>query len=323
MRVALLGASHWHAGFHAEAVRAAGAELVAVWDADPAVAATFAGKWGGRAVASVAAAVAEAPDLAVGLGRGPDAAALLAELLTHDVKLLMDKPIGLSAADVAPLLATAVSRGRFVAVALAHRTGPIPAALARLSAAGRLGAISHMQYRIINGPPQRYPDWGVGWMLDRGQSGGGALRNLGVHGLDAFVALAAGQRVEVVHASFGRGVHRAPVEDFAHVVLRAADGMLGIVEAGYTWAHPQRGGVFEWRVDAQGASLADDGTQFTLATTAEAAVSTLCLPGSQRYAAFMADTLARGAAGRPPLVDLAAFAAAMRLTDDAYRMGGL
>ncbi len=36
MRVALLGASHWHAACHAEGVRAAGAELVAVWDADPA-----------------------------------------------------------------------------------------------------------------------------------------------------------------------------------------------------------------------------------------------------------------------------------------------
>jgi len=323
MRVALLGVSHWHAGFHAEAVQAAGAEIGAVWDEDAGIATAFAVEHGGRVVSSVGQALAERPGLVVGLGRGPRAAGLLGELLEHDVKILMDKPIGVSAAEVAPLLATARRHGRFVAVALAHRTGPIDGEIARLRAAGALGAISHMQFRIINGPPQRYPAWGVGWMLDRAQSGGGALRNLGLHGLDAFAALAGGQLVEVVHASFGRGVHGADVEDFAHVVLRAADGMLGVVEAGYTWASMKGGGSFEWRVDAEKASLVDDAVNVTLATTEAPASVSACLPGGKRYAAFMADTIARAGDGRAPLVDLGAFAEAMRLCDDAYRMGGV
>ena len=92
MRVALLGASHWNAGFHAEAVRAAGAELAGVWDSDPAVAVAFAAKHGGHATASVAASLAERPGLVVGLGRGPQAAALLAAFAV---------PLGLLAAILA------------------------------------------------------------------------------------------------------------------------------------------------------------------------------------------------------------------------------
>ena len=319
MRVALLGVGHWHAGFHAEAATSAGAEIGAVWDADAAVAAAFAERAGGHVVATPAAAMAEGPDLAVVLGRGPAAAVLLAEMLDHPVPLLVDKPLGLNEADVAPLADRAARLGRFVTVALANRVGPIPAELASLRAAGTLGAVSHSQFRINNGPPQRYPDWGVGWMLDARQSGGGALRNLGVHGLDAFMMVVGEQPVRVQHATFGRGIHGAAVEDFSLVVLRAEDGTIGLVEAGYSHADP-RAGHFEWRVDAAQASLADNGATLTVATPAAPPRVEQVVPTGRRYAAFMADALARVRDGRPPVVSLDDFARAMALCDQAYAM---
>src|SRR5581483_2369923 len=103
MRVAMLGVGHWHAGFHADAAKAAGAEIGAVWDADAAVALDFVSRQGGHAVATPESAMAERPDLAVVLGRGPAKAALVGALLDHAVPLLVDKPIGLREADVAPL----------------------------------------------------------------------------------------------------------------------------------------------------------------------------------------------------------------------------
>jgi len=319
MRIALLGVGHWHAGFHAEAATSAGAEIGAIWDQDAAVAAGFAARAGGHVVATPQAAMAERPDLAVVLGRGPAAAVLLGTLLEHEVPLLVDKPLGLNAADVAPLAERAARLGRFVTVALANRVGPIPTELATLRGAGVLGAVSHTQFRIINGPPQRYRDWGVAWMLDPQQSGGGALRNLGLHGLDAFLMIAGTQPVRVQHAAFGRGVHGAGVDEYALVVLRAEDGMIGLVEAGYTHADP-RAGHFEWRLDAADASLADNGATLTVATREAPPRVQPVVPTGRRYAAFMADTLARLRDGRPPVVSLEDFRRAMALADCAYAM---
>ena len=208
-------------------------------------------------------------------------------------------------------------RNRFVAVPLANRCGPMLDAVAARRNAGTLGIITNMQYRLINGPAQRYRDWGVGWMLDPACSGGGALRNLGVHGMDAFLAIAGTQAVSVAHAAFRRDDAGSAVETYALVVLRAADGMLGVVEAGYTHADP-RGGDYEWRIDAPGASLADDGETLHVATPAG---PNQTLPGvakGGRYRAFMADTLARQATGRPPAVSLDDFARASTLVDAAY-----
>jgi predicted dehydrogenase len=157
-------------------------------------------------------------------------------------------------------------------------------------------------------------------MLEAGQSGGGTLRNLGLHGLDAFAALAGGQPVRVEHAAFGRGVHGEALEDYALVVLRAADGMLGVVEAGYTHADPHASN-FVWRIDAAQASLGDEGESVTVSTPDGPPVSLPGMPVGRRYAAFMADTLARIRDGRPPLVSLADFHTAMALADEAYLMG--
>ena len=318
MRIAMLGVSHWHAGMHGDAARAAGGAIGAVWDADGAAAARFAAAEGGHVVTSVAAALAERPDLVVGLGTGPGAAALVGELLEHDVPLLVDKPLGLGAPDVAVLAGRAERLGRFVAVPLAHRVGPMLSGIAARREAGTLGAISNVQFRLNNGPSHRYRDWGVGWMLDPALSGGGALRNLGVHGLDAFCALAGAQEVRVAHAAFRRGT---TVEEYALVVLRAADGMLGVVEAGYTHADP-RGGSYGWRVDAAQASLADEGDVLRVASARAAPEVVPAMPTGDRYRGFMADTLARLAEGRPPAVSLRDFARASALADAAYAMAG-
>src|SRR4029077_12035429 len=207
---------------------------------------------GGVARPDAAAVLADRPDLVIALGRGPEAATRLARVSEHDTPLPADKPIGLSHADVAPLAEMARQRGRFVAVALVSRIAGV------IDALGDAGRTAHVYFRIVNGHPRRYRDWGVPWMLDPRQSGGGALRNLGVHGVDAFLALAGEQPVRVEHAAF-HSIFGEAVEDYASVVLRAADGMLGLIEAGYT--HPDAGGSYEFRINAQHAALVDSGTQ--------------------------------------------------------------
>ncbi len=312
MRVGFLGVGHWHAGMHAKGVQEAGARIVGVWDPDAEAIARFVSASGGEARPDAAAVLHDRPDLIIALGRGPEAAARLAMLLEHDVPILADKPIGLSHDDVRPLANMAHERHRFVAVALVNRIAGVTESL------GDVGRIAHVYFRIINGPPRRYRDWHVPWMLDPRQSGGGALRNLGVHGVDAFLSLAGEQVVRVDHAAF-HSIFGEAVEDYACVVLRAADGMVGVIESGYT--HPDAGGTYELRINAEGGALVDTGSHVT-ATPHRAIDATGYVPSAQRYSRFVADTLERVRTGRPPAVSLREFARATDMIDQAYRRMG-
>ena len=309
MRVGMLGVGHWHAGMHANGVLEAGAQLAGVWDPDPDAVARFVAQSGGAVRPDAAAVLDDRPDLLVALGRGPEAATRLAWLIEQDIPILADKPIGLSHADVALLADAARHRGRFVAVALVNRIAGV------LEALGDAGRPAHIHFRIINGHPRRYRDWGVPWMLDPRQSGGGALRNLGVHGVDAFLTLAGEQAVRVDHTAF-HSIFGEAVEDYACVVLRAADGMLGVIEAGYT--HPDTGGSYEWRINARQGALVDTGTRL-IATPDRALDPAAYVPSNQRYSRFVADTLARVTDGRPPAVSLGQFTRATEIVDQAYR----
>jgi hypothetical protein len=95
--------------------------------------------------------------------------------------------------------------------------------------------------------------------------------------------------------------------------------MLGLIEAGYT--HPDAGGSYEFRINAQHAALVDSGTQL-IAVPDRALDPAAYVPSSQRYSRFVADTLACLAAGRPPAVSLTEFARATELIDQAYRRMG-
>lgn len=320
MRIAFLGVSHWHATMHGEAALAAGAVPGSAWDPVPDAAHAFARKFGCIVASTLDAALAGV-DLAVVMGRPFEIAERGLAAIEDGVPVLIEKPVGISAAASDALIEAGGRKGVFVAMALPHGIGMM-AALGDLDAAGRLGAVSHSHFRLINGPPQRYVDDGVSWVLDRKVGGGGALRNLGIHGVNAFLMLSAGQAVEVVSASFGRPVHGTEVEDYAAVVLRAADGMLGLVEAGYTFASMRRG-IFEWHVSSKNATLSDFGDRLALSTLDDE--GQLDLPVTQparRYDDVMADTLRRLAEGRPPAVSLADSRRAMAIIDQCYALQG-
>ena len=92
--------------------------------------------------------------------------------------------------------------------------------------------------------------------------------------------------------------------------------MLGLIEAGYT--HPDAGGTYEFRINAERGALVDTGSRLIAVPDRQPAGSAY-VPSSRRYSAFVADTLARLAAGRPPTVSLKEFARATELIDQAYR----
>ncbi|WP_395678412.1 Gfo/Idh/MocA family protein [Inquilinus sp.] len=317
-RVALAGVGHWHAGMHLDAARSAGATVIAAWDPDPAITADFAARHGVPGRSTIEALIAARPDLTVVMGRPDQVPALALACIEAGLPIVLEKPAAVSTAALEPLAEAA--RGLFVAVPLPNRCGPIWAEIEALKAAGRLGPVSHAQFRIVNGPPERYRLDGVPWVLDPAIGGGGALRNLGIHGIDAALVLAGGTGLTVVSASVDRRLHGEAVEEYAIVVLRAPDGMIATVEAGYTYASMAPGGDFEWRVSARNATLIDRGDSCRVATLDDGQLRDLApiLP-ADRYKAFMADTLDRLARGAAPSVGIGDYLQAMRLIDRAYK----
>jgi predicted dehydrogenase len=318
MRVALLGASHWHAQMHLDAVRFSGGEVIATWDRNADAGATFAATHGLSACQSVGQALAARPDLVVLMGSPQNVPQVALEVMAADVPMILEKPASSTTDGLAPIVKGALRRGSFVGVPLPNRFGPIFREMAELEKQGRLGKPAHGHFRIVNGPPQRYCHDSVGWMLDPAISGGGALRNLGIHGIDAALTLAQGA-LRVVSASIGNRIHRERVEDHAHVSLLDEAGTLFTVEAGYTYASMAPGGDFEWRVATSNAYLIDRGEAAQCATLDDGSVRALPpeLP-STRYRVFMADTFDRIRTGAAPAAGIQDYYSAMQLIDMAY-----
>src|ERR1041385_2051911 len=163
--------------------------LVAVQDRDGALARKRAAEVGNPPVFTDHVRMLEEtrPDFVMALGRHRQMARIAHDLLDRRVPFLMEKPMGISAAEVQSVADKAARTGVFAAVPLSQRYQPFRSRARELMAAGRFGPLSHIYVRINRPAPARYPAWDSGWMLDPAEAGGGCLRNLGPHGLAIFL----------------------------------------------------------------------------------------------------------------------------------------
>src|SRR5262249_47424176 len=156
------------------------------------------------------------PDFVVALGRHRQMAGIAHDLLDQGYPFLMEKPMGINAAEVEAVAAKAAQLDAVGAVPLAQRYTPLAQRALGLLAVGRLGRLSHISVRLSRPGPGRYQTWDCAWMLDPAEAGGGCLRNLGPHGLDMFLHLT-GEEAQVTGAQLSRRAHERPVEDYASV----------------------------------------------------------------------------------------------------------
>jgi predicted dehydrogenase len=218
IRVAAVEVSHWHALNDASYLRHLIAmpdvQLVAVQDSDAAIVARRAAEVGNPQTFTDHRKMLAAmrPDFVLALGRHRQMAAIAHDLLDNGFPFLMEKPMGINAREVEAVAAKAARLNAFVAVPLAQRYGPFATRARRLIAAGRLGPLSHIYVRINRPGPARYVAWDCPWMLDPAEAGGGALRNLGTHGLDMFLHLT-GEDAQVTGAQLSHRAHNRSVED--------------------------------------------------------------------------------------------------------------
>jgi predicted dehydrogenase len=320
IRVAAIEVSHWHALNDAAYLRHLLAmpdvELVAVSDSDAALVKKRAAEVGNPPTYSDYRKMLDAtrPDFVVALGRHSRMAAIAHDLLDAGYPFLMEKPMGVSAAQVEQVAAKAAQRNAYVAVPLAQRYGAFAKCARELLAAKRFGPLSHIYVRINRPAPPRYPAWDCAWMLDPAEAGGGALRNLGPHGLDMFLHLT-GEEAQVTGAQFSRRAHACAVEDYATVMLRSASGILGTVEVGNTF--PRDGTDGEWKIAGRDAILTMKDNVVKLATAAGDEILTgtdLTAP----YFTAVRDALDHWQEGKAPPIGVHDCLRAVRLIDQAY-----
>jgi len=323
LRIALVGVSHWHAPRYAEALRARGALLCGASDTDAAAGASAAARLGIDFIAPTESLITRVrPDFAVVLPRHDHAADEIARVAAKRIPMLVEKPMGRHAAEAERAAADIESSGIFASVCLPNRYMAIWTEMRAMAAAGTLGELRHAHFRTINGPASRYRDSGVGWMLERTESGGGALRNLGVHGADAVLSLATDRPLRVLSAQCSRFDKSLDIETFAAASLASEGGFHASIEAGYSYANLQEGGDYEWRIATSGVYLRESNGRLWVHRRGGSLETREVDTPHRLYQTMTHAALDAFEANAAPPVPIEACVAAVRLQDRIYAAAG-
>ena len=102
-------------------------------------------------------------------------------LIDARIPFAMEKPCAISGAEAQDIADRAKPADHFAAVPYVARYCPIIDTIREVAADE---AIHYLMFKFVGGMVDRYHHQHVPWVIDRPQSGGGPLLNLGVHFLD-------------------------------------------------------------------------------------------------------------------------------------------
>lgn len=233
MRVAILGASHWHVQLmYIEALQKLGVEIVAVADRSSELVELVAPLVDCPRYTDYEQLVREQkPDFIFAHAPHDEMTELADWLVRRHLPFHMEKPMGVDWRKLEPVAALARTEGVFTSVALVSRYyGIVQWLKARQE---QLGHVYHYYYRLFAGDPGRYRQWGVSWMLNPQKAGAGPLFNFGPHVVDLFLYLCT-PAVREVSAHWTHGLHREAIEDLCSLTMIGAEGEIGVGEISYT-----------------------------------------------------------------------------------------
>ena len=234
MRIAFLGVSHWHVPLYFAGIPEG--SIVAVSDPDAAIADRFAKQLNCACYTDWRKLLDEVkPEFCFAFARHCDMKELALELVARGVPFTMEKPMGMSAADVEEIIAAADKKNAFCAIPFVWRYSDT---VAQLKESLLHGKIIHMSYRFIAGPPSRYLKTSP-WMLHADTAGGGCMTNLGVHFIDMALNLSNSDGAEVLASAWQYGEY--DIETYATSLLKLSSGATLTLETGY--AFPMEDGV--------------------------------------------------------------------------------
>lgn len=231
MRVGVIGCGAITRRSHLPALRAAGAELVAFASRTRESAEAAAAEAGSGVVVPDWHDLVALPDLDAVLVATPNAlhAEQALAAIRHGKHVLVEKPFTVTVAEADAVLAAAARHGVVAMAAHNARFAPPVQGAARAVRAGEVGTVLSVRAVFCHPGPE---DWSAAssWFLERDQSGGGALIDLGVHLVDALRFVLDD---EVVHVSASLSGLLDGVERDAVMLLDLRNGAVGSLHAGW------------------------------------------------------------------------------------------
>jgi predicted dehydrogenase len=330
MKVALLEASHWHVPLYLDALQAPGIEVVAVSDAEHVKGAEVAARFGCKLYSSSYELIEkEQLEFAFVFGRHCEMPKFAEALIAKRIPFALEKPCGVSMAQVSKLRKLTEEANLYCAVPLIFRISDLLAALE--GAEKKIPSdYNYMSFRFIVGPPGRYEAAGAGWALDPQFSGGGSTINVATHFIDLFRFLT-GKPVTRVSATMHSRTHHGAVEDYSLLTMQTADGVTGLIETGYSFpstVDEQREFSFTLASDRMYAKSGPDRIEIRDRNDLAAGTRSLRLrlETDVYYPLFVQRILAECRRGAKPVASLRDAEAMMQVMDAAYasaRQGGV
>lgn len=301
----VLGPSHWHVPLLAERM-ALRHDVIGISDADPGAVAGLAELWDAPVSASWREVVAAHPDAEVAyvfLPHDEMRDACLA-LIERRIPFVVEKPAGISPAELVEIRTAAEDAGVPTAVPLVQRGGPVDRWLERA------GQAVYESTRFIAGPPERYLANGSPWMVDPARAGGGCMLNLAPHFVDLFLRSAQATGASVT-AAVSSALHQRGIEDFATLTMTTPDGRIATIETGYAFpSSPLKRHCSYLRIGSEGiASIDSDGSASFTSVDGTTETARFDVDSDPLYGVFVdavADGLADGWTGLPGIRDLEA-----------------
>lgn len=323
MRVVYIGASHWHLPIYLNPVlKMEDASVVGIHDPSKEVASSLGRKLGCEWSSDYRELCERtAPDFAFVLGRHCDMAEAVAHFVEQGIPCAVEKPCGLSAAEVEGIAEKAAASGHFVAVPLVFRQSDLVSALRKMAP---LEELKYLSFKFISKPATHYLDDGCPWMLDKTQAGGGALINVGFHFIDLLQFLFPQEPLQVEASLVRSTAFGYSVEDYALVGVRAGDAV-GVVETGYIYPAAHEYMDMHYSICGEGRYFVVKGPQELEVSDSSGRMERLAMGTTNvsYYPAFIADTLRRAREGAPPVAGLFDAAAALRAIERAYELAGV
>ncbi len=213
LRVAIVGCGLIGAK-RADAITAAGDELLACHDIEEAATRSLSGRHGCRSCATFEELLDGEPQVVV-IATTHDRLADLAErAMVAGAHVLVEKPAAILSAQIDRLLECQRATGRLVKVGFNHRFHPGLARVAEEIESGRHGELMHLRARYGHGGR---PGYDREWRANPTLSGGGELIDQGMHLLDLCYWLAG--PLPLHSALLRTEFWDAPVEDNAALIL--------------------------------------------------------------------------------------------------------
>jgi predicted dehydrogenase len=313
-RVAVVGTSHWHHKFYRETI-ARECDVVGYSDPSAAKLAEVRGFYGDVGHLDWHDLLDESLRLdgAVVLGPHDEMKDVCLAFIDRKIPIVLEKPGGVSAAEVGEVRAAAEASGVPVAVAFIQRAGNLWKHMQKV------GALDYATFLFQSGPPERYINQSP-WALERVHAGGGAFINLAVHYIDLFLAATGAQAVTVQAQAQYRLSAAYDVEDRLTALVSTGDGVSAVIEVGYIF--PSSPDVRYLAYSARGADgfLAIDRSgdiAMTSATTGETTVANENVDSGPLTGVFIHEAVTTIRTGFPRLPGIAELHRSMQVVDAA------